>query len=301
MAAPVFISYRRADSKHVTARLFSQLAPRYLAEADIFMDVEAINAGADYQRALDQQLRNCKVCLVMIGPRWLEADSAGQRRIDQRDDVVRQEVAAALAANVAVIPVLVDGARMPSAAELPQPLQPLAVRNAIRLTHENFHSDADALGTKVLGVLGRSVDLEQDILKLLFSFKGQIGRKQYWLGLLVAAVVQIAIMAALLLSFGIPLAKGFLEPLDLPKQVKIVLQLGTLWIWWPALALAYKRVKDLGHGWGLFMPVLGSAVVQTALDLSGKKSEAGAMSLVCLVLVMVLGTLKGTRFVAHGA
>jgi hypothetical protein len=184
MPSPVFISYRRADTQHVTARLFSRLAPRYLAEADIFMDVEAIGAGANYKSVLDWQLTSCKVALVMIGPQWLATDAEGKRRIDNPADVVRNEVAAVLARpEITVIPVLVDGARMPTAAELPDPLKPLAVRNAARLTHENFASDVDALAAKILKPLDRSVDPELDILKLLFSFKGTIGRKPFWIGL----------------------------------------------------------------------------------------------------------------------
>ncbi len=299
MSSPVFVSYRRADTQHVTARLYTRLAPRYLAEVDVFMDVEAIAAGTDYTMALHRQLDTCKVCLVMIGPQWLAVDATGKRRIDDPNDVVRQEIVAALARKITVIPVLTDNARMPSAAELPEPLKPLAVRNAMRLTHENFNTDADALGTKVLGVLGRSVDLEQDVLKLLFSFKGAIGRKQYWIGLLIITVVQFAIMAGLLAISGVPISRGFSDPGDLPKQTKLLLQLGTLWVWWPALALAYKRIKDLGHGFTLFAPVLAAAVAQVAFDLLGWTSEAGALSLVCLILIFVLGTLKGTRFVAH--
>jgi uncharacterized membrane protein YhaH (DUF805 family) len=299
MPSPVFISYRRADTQHVAARLFSRLAPRYLAEADIFMDVEAIAAGADYTSVLHSQLDGCQVCLVMIGPQWLAIDSTGARRLDNPDDVVRQEIVAALARKITVIPVLVDNARMPSASELPAPLKPLAVLNAARLTHENFHTDADALGAKVLGVLGRSVDLEQDVLKLLFSFKGAIGRKQYWIGFLIITAAQFAIMAGLLAISGVPIARGFTDSADLPMQSKLLLQLGTLWVWWPALALAYKRIKDLGHGFALFAPMLAASIGQVAFDLLGWKSEAGALSLVCLMLILMLGTIKGTRFVAH--
>jgi uncharacterized membrane protein YhaH (DUF805 family) len=72
-----------------------------------------------------------------------------------------------------------------------------------------------------------------------------------------------------------------------------------MWIWWPALALAWKRIKDLGHGLSLFVPVFGASVAQIGCDLAGLTSEASALSLVCLMMLLGLGVLKGTRFIAH--
>jgi hypothetical protein len=48
---------------------------------------------------------------------------------------VRKEIEVALAqANLAVVPVLHDGAEAPREAELPEPLRPLARRQAVQLT-----------------------------------------------------------------------------------------------------------------------------------------------------------------------
>ena len=52
--------------------------------------------------------------LVLIGQSWLTAvEEDGSRRLDNPRDWVVQEIEAALARDVTVIPVLVDGARMP--------------------------------------------------------------------------------------------------------------------------------------------------------------------------------------------
>jgi uncharacterized membrane protein YhaH (DUF805 family) len=300
MSSPVFISYRRSDSQHATGRLFSRLAPRYLAEADIFMDVEAIAAGADFTAALDRSLSGCQVCLVMIGPRWLtETNADGSRRIDNPNDFVRQEVAAALARNIIVIPVLVDNARMPTIAELPEPLRVLATRNALFVNHDRFDEDGDAVAAKVLGALGRSIDPELDILKLLFSFKGTIPRSQFWIGILSTYGVQAALMAGLFFALGIPLAQGFFSYQTLASQQKLLVQLASLWVLWPTSALSWKRIRDLGHGFDLFSVVLGVAVAQNVLELVGKTEEALIAGWICIGLLLVLGTLKGMRFVAH--
>ena len=60
-----------------------------------------------------------------------------------------------------VIPILVDGADMPSSDELPRPLAGLAYRNAVRLDHETFPSDIHRLLSAIrraLSMRGRQVD-----------------------------------------------------------------------------------------------------------------------------------------------
>ena len=299
MSSPVFISYRRSDSQHATARLVGRMAPRFLAPAEIFMDVEAIAAGADFLAVLEQHLRQCKICLVVIGRDWLARDGNGKRRIDDPADIVRQEVATVLERSIRVVPVLVDDAEMPKAADLPHPLKALATRNAVRLAHGRFNQDADELAATVLRTLGRSPDLELDILKLLFSFRGTIDRKGYWLGLGATAVAQLSIWAAVMWSLGIPLGQGLRNPVALTMQQKVLAQLAMAWCWWPVLALSWKRIKDLGHGWGLFVPVMAASVAQISADILGQNTVADQLALVVLICLVALGVLKGTRFIAH--
>lgn len=302
MLSPVFISYRRSDTQHVTGRLFARLAPRYLAEAEIFMDVEAIAAGADFVSKLKTSLEGCKICLVMIGPRWLtESNADGQRRIDDPEDLVRLEVAEALARDITVIPVLVDGTRMPKAAELPEPLRPLATRNALTLSHQDFEQDSHAIATRVMKALDRSLDPELDILKLLFSFKGTIPRSKFWIGIVGMYVLQYLLLAALLFSLGVPLQRGFLEFETLTSQQKSLINLANLWVLWPIAALTWKRIADLGHGWELFAPVALVSVAQAVLEIIGREAAALTASRICLVVLLILGVLKGTRFLSHKA
>jgi hypothetical protein len=63
---------------------------------------------------------------------------------------VRVEIAAALARKIRVVPVLVDGARIPKADELPDDLKPLVRRNAFELHNSQFGRDADALADNIL-------------------------------------------------------------------------------------------------------------------------------------------------------
>jgi hypothetical protein len=71
---------------------------------------------------------------------------AGTRRIDADDDLVKQEVAAALGrSDVTVVPVLVEGASMPTAVELPREIASLAKFNAFDLTNKRWKYDVEQL------------------------------------------------------------------------------------------------------------------------------------------------------------
>jgi hypothetical protein len=59
-----------------------------------------------------------------------------QTQARHSDDFVRVEIEARLRLGKRVIPVLVNDADMPRGEDLPEPLKPLARRNAVRLTHD---------------------------------------------------------------------------------------------------------------------------------------------------------------------
>jgi hypothetical protein len=141
----VFINYRRNDSEGEAGRLFDELTLRFGHES-VFMDVAAIEPGRDFRKAIDQSVANCSVLLAIIGQEWLDLrDAGGRRRLDDPNDFVRIELASALHRDIAVIPVLVRGAKMPLANQLPDDLRDLAFRNAVELSHARWKSDVQVL------------------------------------------------------------------------------------------------------------------------------------------------------------
>jgi tetratricopeptide (TPR) repeat protein len=149
MAGKIFINYRRDDSGGSAGRLHDRLAQTF-GRKNLFMDVDNIPAGVDFVEYLPSQVAACDVFLAIIGPNWLDAkDGDGRRRFDNPDDFVTVEIAAALARNIRVIPVLVDGARTPKADKLPDSIKPLVRRNAVEVRNTNFGRDAEALASKV--------------------------------------------------------------------------------------------------------------------------------------------------------
>jgi hypothetical protein len=111
-----FVSYRRRESSHLAGRLYDRLADRF-GESQAFIDVDAIEPGVDFAEEIGRAVAACRVLLAVIGPDWLTiTDEEGRRRLDDPGDFVRLEIGAALARDVRVIPILVEGAQMPTPA-----------------------------------------------------------------------------------------------------------------------------------------------------------------------------------------
>jgi hypothetical protein len=141
----IFISYRREDAEGQAGRLFDDLSAHFGRDA-VFMDVAGIKKGLDFRRIIDEHVASCGVLLVLIGKRWLTAtDSKGKRRLDDANDFVRLETAAALSRDIPVVPVLVQDAVMPTEQDLPDVLKELAFRNGTELTHARWDSDVKLL------------------------------------------------------------------------------------------------------------------------------------------------------------
>jgi hypothetical protein len=116
------------------------------------MDVDTIALGRDFRQVLRERVESCDLMLALVGRNWVDAkNSSGQRRLEDRDDFVRQEIEAALKRNIPVTPVLVQGAQMPSAGQLPEEIRNFAYRNGFELIHNRWNSDVQEM-TKRLGL-----------------------------------------------------------------------------------------------------------------------------------------------------
>ena len=154
----IFMSYRREETAYPAAWLFDRLASRF-GRDQVFKDVDSIEPGDDFAEVITTAVESCDVLLALIGRRWLTiADQDGRLRLDDPGDFVRLEIEAALARKVRVIPILVDGARMPRAEDLPPSLAKLARHQALELSPAGFDSDTQPL----LRVLERIVSEGQE-------------------------------------------------------------------------------------------------------------------------------------------
>ena len=139
------MSYRREDSGGQAGRLSDRLVPEFGRE-NLFLDIDSIPLGVNFVKRLTAAVAACDVLIAVIGPHWLEIrNERNERRIDQPNDFVRVEIAAALQRDIPVIPALVDGAKIPPQDLLPENIKDLAERNGTELRHASFHVDADRL------------------------------------------------------------------------------------------------------------------------------------------------------------
>ncbi len=72
-------------------------------------------------------------------------------RLSQPGDYVRMELARALVGDVRVVPVLVGGAELPRATDLPDDLRSLAQRQAVVLHDPTWHEDVDGVVRSLRG------------------------------------------------------------------------------------------------------------------------------------------------------
>jgi len=137
-APRIFISYRRDDTAGHAGRLHADLVAHFGADR-VFMDTETIEPGADFTERLRREIESSDVLIALIGKRW------SARRLREPQDFVRLEIQLALDRKLRVIPVLVQGARMPSITQLPESIGDLSHRNAVEISSSRWSRDVKEL------------------------------------------------------------------------------------------------------------------------------------------------------------
>jgi hypothetical protein len=140
----IFICYRRDDAAGYARAIYDRVV-QYFSKDRVFMDVDAIEPGLPFDEAIEKAIGQCQVLLVVIGRNWLAFQAEAGPRINDPKDFVRREIAAALSRNIRVIPVLLDGTKMPTEEQLPENVRAMAKRSGIEISHTTFKSDVEGL------------------------------------------------------------------------------------------------------------------------------------------------------------
>jgi TIR domain len=137
----IVISYRRKDSNDISRSIYHRLVERY-GERSVYIDINSIQPSADFRVHIRRTLERALVVLAVIGNEWSGPRESGAARIFDLDDPVRVEVETTLSSRRAVMPVLVNGARMPTEADVPGSLKPLLYLHAAEVrSGDDFSSD----------------------------------------------------------------------------------------------------------------------------------------------------------------
>jgi len=140
----IFISYRHEDSNYVSGRIYDNLINK-LQNASIYKDVDSIPLGIDFREHIRNSVGQCTILLAVIGDHWA-VNKDGINRLLDETDWVRIEVETALNRNIPVIPLLIDGAKIPTAEILPESLHALQFRNGMPIRPDpDFHHDMQRL------------------------------------------------------------------------------------------------------------------------------------------------------------
>ena len=145
----IFLNYRRSDAEAWAGRLHESLQER-LPGITIFRDIDAVPIGVKFSDHIAKAVDGCDVFLTLIGPSWLDSvDAKGIRRLDDPNDFVRTELAAALRAGKPIVPILVGGAAMPAREALPPDLQGLADWQNYEIPSRLWNESCDRLASSL--------------------------------------------------------------------------------------------------------------------------------------------------------
>lgn len=125
----VFLNYRRADSAAQAARLRAELE-HALGTGRVFRDTDSTEGGSDFPAELRHALERSMVVVALIGGAWLTELLARQAGAGGTD-YVAHELVLARKLGVPILPVLVDGAKMPAERDLPGDLRFMARLHAL--------------------------------------------------------------------------------------------------------------------------------------------------------------------------
>lgn len=133
----VFISYRHGIDNDSAALLHNTLREQLSPSTNVFRDINSTKdmLGKDLPSTLTDLIRDSAIVFVVIGSGW----RTDQARLHEKGDYVRQEIALALSqSNTLVVPVLVAGATMPEASDLPKDLEALPARAGVALSDTQY-------------------------------------------------------------------------------------------------------------------------------------------------------------------
>lgn len=153
----VFISYRIDDTLTQAGRLHQSLEAK-LGKGTVFYDKTCIEAGMKWDEVLEEKVGAAQVILVLYkeGKKWLGVDDFGQRRMDNSKDWVRREVETGLFQRKVVIPVLINEAKLPPEAALPEALRPLLKCQGLPIREAFWDNDLVPLMAQIEKAIGKT-------------------------------------------------------------------------------------------------------------------------------------------------
>lgn len=147
----IFISYRHSGGLDYAEHLEQALKGAY-PSMHVFRDQSFLVPGQDFVDQLREEIDKTDVFLALIDKNWI-GGKGKMSRLHNRKDILRREVARAFNKDVIVIPVLLDGSRMPNRSDLPDELNTFSQLHAQNLSESGFDNDFGLLQSAMIRLL----------------------------------------------------------------------------------------------------------------------------------------------------
>ncbi len=150
--ADIFISYRHGTTDSWAA---DDVAKRLEQHFSVFLDGRrgSLDLGDVFPTAIEDALNECRIVLAVIGPDWCSKESL--RRLRRENDWVGRELRMILGRpDVRLVPLVIEPARLPDAASLPDDIAPLVERQARHLSPPRMDIDIEDLVHRLRDWLG---------------------------------------------------------------------------------------------------------------------------------------------------
>ena len=146
----LFVAYRQNDAPGQAGRI-GQALIEYFGPGQVFKDIESLEPGHDFASVIRENLLRAFAMVVVIGRKWID-DS----RLQDVDDLHREEIRTALTRNIEIIPVCVDGASVPDRNKVPEDIRAFLGRIAVEMTETRWAFDIGRLQSRLEAVLANS-------------------------------------------------------------------------------------------------------------------------------------------------
>lgn len=146
----IFISYRHADSEEMANKIQAKLKADY-PPSKVFLDKSSMVGGEAFTEQIRNEIDNADVFLILISPYWNKKQ--GKARIKETADILRRELLRAVRKEITIVPVLINGAKIPTKQSLPKDLQFLTQLHALHVSDTSFSSDMGFLESNLTSVL----------------------------------------------------------------------------------------------------------------------------------------------------
>jgi len=126
----IYVIYRPADSRKRSQEIIASLKKSYGASNIKYPDFD----GYVDVYAIEQEVKKSQYLLVIIGNYWADmVDETGQNLLKSVYDPVHMAIATAISSRKHTIPILIDGADMPSRQRLPREIRAITTLKSITI------------------------------------------------------------------------------------------------------------------------------------------------------------------------